>query len=208
MYPGGQNAGGDRPDVGLLRLHSTFRHDLKIYASDEGRVQMTAAAFAKGLLALDGELAPILVQMVKSANTNGLLDNDADSTKEQQKVKETLHDLLSEDHDFTQEDYDKVDWVPHPQETERVTWRPLQIAPTRSRSFTASMDFMKNPVVTCRKIVEYIHEMTVQLRERSLNEESGKLERFLGKTSSLIDHCSSLDTALPFRNMGSVFETV
>jgi inositol-hexakisphosphate/diphosphoinositol-pentakisphosphate 1-kinase len=32
---------------GLLRLHSTFRHDLKIYASDEGRVQMTAAAFAK-----------------------------------------------------------------------------------------------------------------------------------------------------------------
>ena len=32
---------------GLLRLHSTYRHDLKIYASDEGRVQMTAAAFAK-----------------------------------------------------------------------------------------------------------------------------------------------------------------
>ena len=35
------------PGLGLLRLHSTFRHDLKIYASDEGRVQMTAAAFAK-----------------------------------------------------------------------------------------------------------------------------------------------------------------
>ena len=30
-----------------------YRHDLKIYASDEGRVQMTAAAFAKGLLALE-----------------------------------------------------------------------------------------------------------------------------------------------------------
>ena len=108
MYPGGQGAGGDRPDVGLLRLHSTFRHDLKIYASDEGRVQMTAAAFAKGLLALDGELAPILVQMVKSANTNGLLDNDADSTKEQQKVKQTLHDLLAKDRPFTPEDYDIV----------------------------------------------------------------------------------------------------
>jgi inositol hexakisphosphate/diphosphoinositol-pentakisphosphate kinase len=108
MYPGGQGAGGDRPDVGLLRLHSTFRHDLKIYASDEGRVQMTAAAFAKGLLALDGELAPILVQMVKSANTNGLLDNDADSTKEKNKVKQTLHDLLTKDREFTQEDYDKV----------------------------------------------------------------------------------------------------
>lgn len=39
---------------------------------------MTAAAFAKGLLALEGELAPILVQMVKSANTNGLLDNETE----------------------------------------------------------------------------------------------------------------------------------
>ena len=39
--------------LGLLRLHSTYRHDLKIYASDEGRVEMTAAGFAKGLLALE-----------------------------------------------------------------------------------------------------------------------------------------------------------
>lgn len=38
------------PGCGLLRLHSTYRHDLKIYASDEGRVQMTAAAFAKVML--------------------------------------------------------------------------------------------------------------------------------------------------------------
>lgn len=40
------------PGCGLLRLHSTYRHDLKIYASDEGRVQMTAAAFAKVALKL------------------------------------------------------------------------------------------------------------------------------------------------------------
>jgi len=34
---------------------------------------MTAAAFAKGFLALEGELTPILVQMVKSGtHTNGL----------------------------------------------------------------------------------------------------------------------------------------
>ncbi len=26
---------------GLLRLHSTYRHDLKIYSSDEGRVQVS-----------------------------------------------------------------------------------------------------------------------------------------------------------------------
>ena len=37
----------ETPGLGFLRLHSTFRHDLKIYASDEGRVQMTAAAFTK-----------------------------------------------------------------------------------------------------------------------------------------------------------------
>jgi inositol-hexakisphosphate/diphosphoinositol-pentakisphosphate 1-kinase len=80
LYPSGEGnytAGNDKSDTGFLRLHSTYRHDLKIYASDEGRVQMTAASFAKGLLALEGELAPILVQMVKSANTNGLLDNDS-----------------------------------------------------------------------------------------------------------------------------------
>ncbi|CAF1674776.1 unnamed protein product, partial [Rotaria sordida] len=154
MYPGGQSAGGDRPDVGLLRLHSTFRHDLKIYASDEGRVQMTAAAFAKGLLALDGELAPILVQMVKSANTNGLLDNDVDSTKEQQKVKRTLHDLLAKDRQFTAEDYDII-------------------APTRSRSLVSSMDFIKNPVTICRKIYDYILEMITLIQSRSLNDNSG-----------------------------------
>lgn len=33
--------------AGLLRLHSTYRHDLKCYSSDEGRCQKTAAAFLK-----------------------------------------------------------------------------------------------------------------------------------------------------------------
>ena len=39
LYPGEKD--------GVLRLHATYRHDLKIYASDEGRVQMSAAAFTK-----------------------------------------------------------------------------------------------------------------------------------------------------------------
>lgn len=67
MYPG--------ESTGLLRLHSSFRHDLKIYSSDEGRVQMTAAAFAKGLLDLDGKLTPILASLVRSFNTNDMLDD-------------------------------------------------------------------------------------------------------------------------------------
>lgn len=57
MYP-------DAPGGGILRLHSTFRHDLKIKTSDEGRVMKTAAAFAKGLLELEGEIPPILVSLV------------------------------------------------------------------------------------------------------------------------------------------------
>ncbi|KAI3438574.1 hypothetical protein D9Q98_001000 [Chlorella vulgaris] len=66
MYP--PSAGG-----GLLRLHSTYRHDLKIYSSDEGRVQTSAAAFTKGLLDLEGSaLTPILVSLVKK--DAGLLD--------------------------------------------------------------------------------------------------------------------------------------
>ena len=57
MYP-------DPDGGGVLRLHATYRHDLKIRASDEGRVMKTAAAFAKGLLDLEGNLTPILVSLV------------------------------------------------------------------------------------------------------------------------------------------------
>ena len=57
MYP--SPTGG-----GILRLHATYRHDLKIKASDEGRVMKTAAAFAKGLLELEGQLTPILASLV------------------------------------------------------------------------------------------------------------------------------------------------
>lgn len=47
IYPGGEGEYASLPGSGFLRLHSTYRHDLKVYASDEGRVQMTAAAFTK-----------------------------------------------------------------------------------------------------------------------------------------------------------------
>mmetsp|Transcript_9745 Transcript_9745/g.33689 ORF Transcript_9745/g.33689 Transcript_9745/m.33689 type:complete len:1217 (+) Transcript_9745:54-3704(+) len=58
MYP--QSADG----AGLLRLHATFRHDLKIRTSDEGRVMKTGAAFTKGLLELEGDISPILVSLI------------------------------------------------------------------------------------------------------------------------------------------------
>ncbi|XP_021696376.1 inositol hexakisphosphate and diphosphoinositol-pentakisphosphate kinase isoform X7 [Aedes aegypti] len=144
MYPGGQSRDGKEAPgaqgLGLLRLHSTFRHDLKIYASDEGRVQMTAAAFAKGLLALEGELTPILVQMVKSANTNGLLDNDCDSSKYQNMAKSRLHELMQIDRDFTVEDR-------------------AAINPGNAISINLAMDFVKNPVKCCAHVHSLIQSL-------------------------------------------------
>jgi inositol hexakisphosphate/diphosphoinositol-pentakisphosphate kinase len=60
----------DNENGGVLRLHATYRHDLKIKASDEGRVMKTAAAFTKGLLELEGQLTPILASLVTVEEKN------------------------------------------------------------------------------------------------------------------------------------------
>ncbi|XP_070687435.1 inositol hexakisphosphate and diphosphoinositol-pentakisphosphate kinase 2 isoform X4 [Pempheris klunzingeri] len=183
MYPGGQ-AGNRRslgcespidfgdyagfPGCGLLRLHSTYRHDLKIYASDEGRVQMTAAAFAKGLLALEGELTPILVQMVKSANMNGLLDSDSDSLTDcQQKVKARLHEIMQKGQEFTPEDYQKL-------------------APTSSPSLVNSMKIIQDPVKTCDKVYALIQSLNSQIRKRLEDPKSADLQLYHSETLELM----------------------
>ena len=57
-----------------------MRVHVQVYASDEGRVQMTAAAFTKGMLDLEGELASILVHLVKrDENATAMLDTSTDS---------------------------------------------------------------------------------------------------------------------------------
>lgn len=168
MYPGGQGDYAGFPGCGLLRLHSTFRHDLKIYASDEGRVQMTAAAFAKGLLALEGELTPILVQMVKSANMNGLLDSDGDSLSScQHRVKARLHHILQQDAPFGPEDYD-------------------QLAPTGSTSLLNSMSVIQNPVKVCDQVFALIENLTHQIRERMQDPSSVDLQLYHSETLELM----------------------
>ncbi|XP_026922909.1 inositol hexakisphosphate and diphosphoinositol-pentakisphosphate kinase 1 isoform X8 [Acinonyx jubatus] len=168
MYPGGQGDYAGFPGCGLLRLHSTFRHDLKIYASDEGRVQMTAAAFAKGLLALEGELTPILVQMVKSANMNGLLDSDGDSLSScQHRVKARLHHILQQDAPFGPEDYDKL-------------------APTGSTSLLNSMAIIQNPVKVCDQVFALIENLTHQIRERMQDPKSVDLQLYHSETLELM----------------------
>ncbi|XP_029430179.1 inositol hexakisphosphate and diphosphoinositol-pentakisphosphate kinase 1 isoform X16 [Rhinatrema bivittatum] len=168
MYPGGQGDYAGFPGCGLLRLHSTFRHDLKIYASDEGRVQMTAAAFAKGLLALEGELTPILVQMVKSANMNGLLDSDSDSLSNcQQRVKARLHEIMQTDREFAEEDNEKL-------------------APTGSSSVVNSMASIKNPVKTCDLVYSLIENLTSQIQKRLEDPKSADLQLYHSETLELM----------------------
>lgn len=168
MYPGGQGDYAGFPGCGLLRLHSTYRHDLKIYASDEGRVQMTAAAFAKGLLALEGELTPILVQMVKSANMNGLLDSDSDSLTDcQQRVKARLHEIMQKNRDFSEEDYHKL-------------------APTGSPSLVNSMEVIVNPVSICDQVYTLIQSLTSQICKRLEDPKSANLQLYHSETLELM----------------------
>ncbi|XP_018422418.1 PREDICTED: inositol hexakisphosphate and diphosphoinositol-pentakisphosphate kinase 1 isoform X2 [Nanorana parkeri] len=168
MYPGGQGDYAGFPGCGLLRLHSTYRHDLKIYASDEGRVQMTAAAFAKGLLALEGELTPILVQMVKSANMNGLLDSDSDSLSScQQKVKARLHEIMQKDVEFSKEEQEKL-------------------APTSSTSLLNSIEAIKNPVKICDQVFSLIESLTSEIQQRLEDPKSADLQLYHSETLELM----------------------
>ncbi len=101
-------------------------------------------------MALDGELAPILVQMVKSANTNGLLDNDSLSAKMQNEVKIKLRDCLTEDREINEEDIEKID-------------------PTNDYSIRSSLAFIKNPVHMCKRVYEYLKELVVLIRNKITN---------------------------------------
>ncbi|XP_018110854.1 inositol hexakisphosphate and diphosphoinositol-pentakisphosphate kinase 2 isoform X7 [Xenopus laevis] len=183
MYPGGQGDYAGFPGCGLLRLHSTYRHDLKIYASDEGRVQMTAAAFAKGLLALEGELTPILVQMVKSANMNGLLDSDSDSLSScQQKVKARLHEIMQKDKELSEEDQEKL-------------------APTNSTSIVNSMECIKNPVKTCDSVYSLIENLTSQIRKRLEDPKSADLQLYHSETlEMMLQRWSKLERDFRMKN--------
>ncbi|VDD91712.1 unnamed protein product [Enterobius vermicularis] len=145
LYPGirrtdGKSCPEDTQGLGFLRLHSTYRHDLKIYASDEGRVQMTAAAFTKGLLALEGELTPIIMQMVKSANTDGLLDDDFNARECQNELKSYLHSALQVDREWTREDYENIN-------------------PSNLRGINNAMEFIRNPKKMCEEIAGYLEKM-------------------------------------------------
>ena len=80
----------------LLRLHSTYQHDLKCYSSEEGRSLKTAAAFLQGLLQLDGSLIPIVTSMVRNDDkVSKLLDaSNSDIEHLRNNVKKNLEELF------------------------------------------------------------------------------------------------------------------
>ena len=131
--------------LGLLRLHSTYRHDLKCYSSDEGRCLMTSASFLKGLLDLDGELTPILSSMViQHEGAQELLGDSEKSSEEQKMIKNHMNNLLNY-MDYSSDIYMKTIGVPP------------------SDYYRDLMKQMQNPVDLLKQINSLITEYTVDL---------------------------------------------
>ncbi|CAI5704728.1 unnamed protein product [Peronospora effusa] len=157
---------------GLLRLHSTFRHDLKIFTSDEGRVQMTAAAFAKGFLELEGDLTPILVGLVTTLDrdANKMLDHSgqADATEEMQAIKAKLGTLL-------QRDYSSVEEM------------QAAIAPLKAESIIQALEIIKNPKEALVRLLELVRKLRGEIAELVQDKQADEATPlYMGETFSLM----------------------
>lgn len=140
MYP--DNAGG-----GVLRLHATYRHDLKIKASDEGRVMKTAAAFTKGLLELEGQLTPILASLVTVEEKNRqMLDRGGNV-----QIKEDM-DRCKEHLNLLQTDQDMDDALVE------------QVASGCPRAVRTALMSLGNPLTTLRRLHELMGQLCAQLQ--------------------------------------------
>ncbi|POM60006.1 Inositol hexakisphosphate and diphosphoinositol-pentakisphosphate Kinase, partial [Phytophthora palmivora] len=157
---------------GLLRLHSTFRHDLKIFTSDEGRVQMTAAAFAKGFLELEGDLTPILVSLVTTLgkDANKMLDHSgqADATEEMETTKTKLRTLL-------QRDYSSIDDM------------KAAVAPLKTESILQALEIIKNPKDALNRLLELVRKLRAEIAERVQDKQADEATPlYMGETFSLM----------------------
>lgn len=142
MYP--DAAGG-----GVLRLHSTYRHDLKIKSSDEGRVMKTGAAFAKGLLELEGSLTPILASLVTvEEKGSAMLDKGGNTT-------------VKEDMDRYHHHLNLLQLLDSEMNDEMVE----KIAPECSSSVKAALFRLGNPRQALRKMYRLMEVMIDQLEE-------------------------------------------
>lgn len=143
----------DAPGGGILRLHSTFRHDLKIKTSDEGRVMKTAAAFAKGLLELEGEIPPILVSLVhKEKGSMHMLDpsGDKEVKVELDECKERITANLQRD----------IDWRSMTEDD-----RTQMVGPDILHSMRDALAEVGNPRATLMEIYRCMGSLIEQLEE-------------------------------------------
>ena len=143
----------DAPGGGILRLHSTFRHDLKIKTSDEGRVMKTAAAFAKGLLELEGEIPPILVSLVhKEKESIHMLDpsGNKEVKMELDECKEKININMQRDIPFGVTSEDEHEGL---------------VGPASLKSLHEAYKKIQNPRKTLFDIRKTIGELIGQLEE-------------------------------------------
>lgn len=128
---------------------------------------MTAAAFAKGLLALEGELTPILVHMVKSADTNGLLDNDSkDARILQHAVKKVLQSRLQQDKWLDGEDMKELN-------------------PLGDKSIQQALEFVANPARMCDRIWAIMSQLLFSIRGKLADSESRDQHLYLAEKMEL-----------------------
>jgi len=157
MYPDPGKGGG------LLRLHSTFRHDLKIRTSNEGRVMKTAAAFTKGLLELEGDLTPILVSLVHKEDKSLLLDGSGDPKikAQMERCKSTLTAEMQTDLELTEQD---------------LTYK--------TDSIKATIKKIGNPKQALCKIRELTQSLVAQLSD--IQSGNPDIELYQGETMTLM----------------------
>lgn len=89
------------------------------------------------------------MQMVKSANTDGLLDDDYNARQFQSDLKVYLHSILQADRDFTKEDY-------------------ASLNPSNLRSIKNAMEFIVNPHKMCEEIASYVEKMSELIRYQKM----------------------------------------
>lgn len=176
----------DHDNGGVLRLHATYRHDLKIKASDEGRVMKTAAAFTKGLLELEGQLTPILASLVTVEEKNRtMLDRGGnfEMKEEMDRCKKHLN-LLQVDQELSDELIEQI--VPGCAETTRAAFRQLG-----------------NPLQSLKRMHFLIGKVTTQLeficarREESASRLEGLVDDMLVMTDYVLPYAPSSSLSAP-----------
>ncbi|KAG3034017.1 Inositol hexakisphosphate and diphosphoinositol-pentakisphosphate kinase [Phytophthora cactorum] len=168
--------GGDLTERGKQQgeeLGQSFRNSLyPVEVEEGGRVQMTAAAFAKGFLELDGDLTPILVSLVTTLgrDANKMLDHSgqADANEEMQTIKTKLRTLL-------QRDYSSIEEM------------KAAIAPLKTESIIQALEIIKTPKEALVRLLELVRKFRTEIAERVQDKQADEATPlYMGETFSLM----------------------